>query len=867
MASPVYALPLYPVFHDVDGLPLDSGYIYIGAVNQNAEASPVQVYWDQDNTLPAIQPIRTINGYPSRNGSPGAIYVTGEYSITVRNSRRVLVYSSLRGVNFAEAATAILESVAQNVQTTWVATVATDTVPLAYNPGTRLPFVTINGLTQTQGVDFTIIADGGSPSGFSIQFTSELRVDDRVTYWVARAIAFDPNTTQVKSFDNRADLVAYILLYPAAEGFAYFDGTVWYRYSASATVISDLPDLVPVEPISYLHFPQTAPGLASAVTFGANTTTHLQGDLVAALPATYTSLLEYDDVSTLRWTHTGGSGDAKRTWAAQHGTHNGEALASLQANVEVLGNRNGPTEADYGMSLNIFKKGYGSGTALGGEIDALTIFVRQDGPQGLASGNIGSSDATGILINAQNRGDAGFIALFEGTSSNINASNVTTDSVQIQLGPQIRNASPSPVRYGFVAVAKSGTIDHAIHLNEEGAAVFTNLLNAPGKLRIERNGTYLPLVDITSNIGGPSNRIATASVLRGNLNRAFGGNNPSSWTGALTGSQGGFVPTTTEGASWAPRDSSFFIARDDGLMAVTGFASNTNILGTGGQETIGTSGFLINNKAGASGWAMYADVQHEVTAVGGFSTGLEVAAKNKGANVTGNPYALGAGVTGIWLSGGGDNTYGGLAANPSNAAIVIVENASTWNIGILFEADALTGADGTLGGGVAVAIGMATRHQIRWYMPDQSNGFTIRSDATTAGQNTLLLAGDNVLQCVGANGKAFAAFQHTASGVNYLTMQGQITGNSPSLFAAGDDTNIGIAITTKGTGVVNLSNANSRIQINGTQVVGLRQTGWTAPTGTATRTTFDTATVTLPQLAERVKALLDNLITHGLIGA
>lgn len=51
------------------------------------------------------------------------------------------------------------------------------------------------------------------------------------------------------------------------------------------------------------------------------------------------------------------------------------------------------------------------------------------------------------------------------------------------------------------------------------------------------------------------------------------------------------------------------------------------------------------------------------------------------------------------------------------------------------------------------------------------------------------------------------------------------------------------------------------------QVVGLRKTGWGAPTGTATRTTFNTATVTLAQLAERVKALIDDLTTHGLIGA
>ncbi|MBN2118516.1 MAG: hypothetical protein JW730_18225 [Anaerolineales bacterium] len=55
-------------------------------------------------------------------------------------------------------------------------------------------------------------------------------------------------------------------------------------------------------------------------------------------------------------------------------------------------------------------------------------------------------------------------------------------------------------------------------------------------------------------------------------------------------------------------------------------------------------------------------------------------------------------------------------------------------------------------------------------------------------------------------------------------------------------------------------------QINGTQVLQARITGWTAPTGTATRSTFDTSTVTLENLAQRVKALIDDLITHGLIG-
>lgn len=56
------------------------------------------------------------------------------------------------------------------------------------------------------------------------------------------------------------------------------------------------------------------------------------------------------------------------------------------------------------------------------------------------------------------------------------------------------------------------------------------------------------------------------------------------------------------------------------------------------------------------------------------------------------------------------------------------------------------------------------------------------------------------------------------------------------------------------------------LKINTVSVVGTRKTGWDAATGTATRTTFETASVTTAQLAERVKGLIDDLISHGLIG-
>ena len=67
-------------------------------------------------------------------------------------------------------------------------------------------------------------------------------------------------------------------------------------------------------------------------------------------------------------------------------------------------------------------------------------------------------------------------------------------------------------------------------------------------------------------------------------------------------------------------------------------------------------------------------------------------------------------------------------------------------------------------------------------------------------------------------------------------------------------------------GAVNLTSGNS-YKINNVQLVNARKTGWTAATGTASRATFATNTVTTEQLAQRVKALLDDLISHGLIGA
>jgi len=86
--------PTYPIFTETDGLPLENGYIWIGAANLDPQGNPINVYWDAALTISAGQPIRTINGYPSRNGTPARMYVNSDYSIRVQNSNGSTVYSA-----------------------------------------------------------------------------------------------------------------------------------------------------------------------------------------------------------------------------------------------------------------------------------------------------------------------------------------------------------------------------------------------------------------------------------------------------------------------------------------------------------------------------------------------------------------------------------------------------------------------------------------------------------------------------------------------------------------------------------------------------------------------------------------------------
>jgi hypothetical protein len=87
----------YPAFADIDGQPLEDGYINIGVANLNPITNPINVYWDSGLTITAAQPIRTSGGYPVYLGTPARFYINFDYSIQVKDKKGTVVYTSLSG--------------------------------------------------------------------------------------------------------------------------------------------------------------------------------------------------------------------------------------------------------------------------------------------------------------------------------------------------------------------------------------------------------------------------------------------------------------------------------------------------------------------------------------------------------------------------------------------------------------------------------------------------------------------------------------------------------------------------------------------------------------------------------------------------
>lgn len=177
-----------------------------------------------------------------------------------------------------------------------------------------------------------------------------------------------------------------------------------------------------------------------------------------------------------------------------------------------------------------------------------------------------------------------------------------------------------------------------------------------------------------------------------------------------------------------------------------------------------------------------------------------------------------------------------------------------WGIGLDFAGGTISKAAIALKSGQKIEFhATATVEEGVSKYADTLNGWSIYHDSGVSG-----------VRCYAGTG--VEAFRYTATQTIVpgtgrslvVSADGGLTVNGgPSTFSGG-------AVTITGG---NLNLTGRVVSIDGSQVLGPRKTGWFAATGAASRATFDTATVTTEQLAYRVKTIIDDLISHGILGA
>ena len=207
----------FPVFQDRDGQPLDNGYIWLGVANLNPQTNPVVAYFDKALTIVAPQPLRTINGYVSRAGTPAQVYVSGNnFSILVQDSKGTMVY------NFPDG--------------TGAPVFPTDSCGIDYTA----PFVNAvtlpvcEKLAQTVSVkDFGAVGDGVADDTAAIQAAVNAAKNIIVPTGTYKITA-DINLTSNQTIECQADVVFDVSSAPTGTRVFYAAGSFGSTYSLTA---------------------------------------------------------------------------------------------------------------------------------------------------------------------------------------------------------------------------------------------------------------------------------------------------------------------------------------------------------------------------------------------------------------------------------------------------------------------------------------------------------------------------------------------------------------------------------------------------------------------------------------------------------
>lgn len=301
-----------------------------------------------------------------------------------------------------------------------------------------------------------------------------------------------------------------------------------------------------------------AAGLAAAVAANANSPLRIDFD-AQVFPSNYSNvLLEYATKATVRaygLVTFEPVNTAQRMVRTMHPTRGaGNEIGQMIEATAIGSGLNGPSNATIAEAVAIAKQGYGSGSAVGGEIDGLRITVRQDGPQGLLNNDPGSSDSAGLLINVQNRGDCGWIAAYEAQTTNAAVGGGVARQLQTKIG--VINTNDTLKRsYGFSAVANVGSNHSAFY-----SLGFDYALFADAGLAIRPSGEHAIITPDWPSGGGRFLRgqgVNDATTIQGRGTNGITITAPEGFVSFATGgtvrmrvaADGHWVPDVTNGAN------------------------------------------------------------------------------------------------------------------------------------------------------------------------------------------------------------------------------------------------------------------------------------------------------------------------------
>lgn len=241
-----------------------------------------------------------------------------------------------------------------------------------------------------------------------------------------------------------------------------------------------------------------------------------------------------------------------------------------------------------------------------------------------------------------------------------------------------------------------------------------------------------------------------------------------------------------------------------GSLTTAVFGAKSSPPLSGGSQAIAVTGMGINNanngQPANAAWAGYFEAFRDTTSAGnGGAYGIEIDTMNYvGSAPVTDPYSQANDQTiGLQMASGGG--FPG-TLYPTTVGLNFQNNNTTFDKGIVFGSNSITGATGTSGSGVAIALGNG--HMLQWYGGAGIPTSRILSNGTTQAGGIQQLFSENSATFSNASSKSLFKILGVSSGVNGIQALGAATGQAVAVQAIGDDTNIPMQISGKGTGGV-----------------------------------------------------------------